>query len=317
LPTPTTCTYPNVGTTIIDFRGDPAFSTGNEMGFAQICSTTLIRLDEQKAVFVSAAHCAPPVSDPFPKWITFEPQPSIAFASGNFGRFTRTPIRPFSNTQHLLPVAAHVRHPLFQTPGGGEIADQLLYFVDVTTLPTNELSYLQQITPMKVPMTLNYLDSFSNSQLHNASYNGVGYDRLESTALCDPENPLCPQGPSLKVSDHTRIPARHNRTYGELNYTSMSNKVIKLHNKLSQEQNGICSGDSGSVLIFTDPLTQENVAIGTLAVFSGVVCTQDWYGYARFDAPDGFKFIHCGIDKNSDGSTRTINQALECINQAF
>jgi hypothetical protein len=299
LPAPATCKYPNVGTQIGDF--------GNPIYLDQFCSGSLIFKDDNKAVFLGAAHCIEGFEQAGIYSISFAPQPSIPFSLVQVLPGFRDSARLIAgDNSDLIPVAqinglnAIRVHPLrsFLPNGVRNFVenDMAVWFMDMKD-PT-VASLLDGVTPLALaPEGL--LGTYSK-QLRDLDFTVVGYSKLVPAGATN-TSPV--PGQFIKEI------GQHNRQYGPLTVYSINSVWIKTEEKIINQQTISCQGDSGGPLLLE--VGDEALIVGLVSY--GVGCGQTAENvYTRTDTPDSVKFLQCVTN-----SVLTITESLACIDSAF
>lgn len=297
LPNDEDCKYSAVGTTFVLPKADE-WDPVPEGSLLQICSGSLIHVDDKKAVFLYAAHCSRGGFD-IAKYVTFEPQPVMPYSELP-GEVTGWLVggRDASLTQNLFEVEGVLIHPGYSWPYN----DFALIFLDNSAGQIDSLN----IQPMRVPDEINYLDEYKASQLQKMNMVGVGYDRLQTILAQDPN--AKPGIDSLRDDI-----AQHNRTYGALDFVNKGHNVlgykgwsaVRVNQQAQAGRNGVCHGDSGGPLIIEDNLVIGVAAVITILGAGDAECTLQGF-YGRTDSPAVYDFIRCGTDPD-----KSISKAME------
>jgi Trypsin len=280
--------------------------------FAQFnCSGSLLHIDADRIVFLTAAHCTDIWKDEIAAGrldtvgVSFDQDNLVPGNVPGLTRYVRggVPISlpekdaPFENLDYGLVVFSTA--DTNRAPAGQQ------------TITDRWGSIPGALTPVQVPLNENYVPGLLNRGQHATallSFTAVGYgtgERFPIPGQGGPANPNDPNNATLRIR---YIAAR--LSYNAYNPTK---DVLRLSQNIALGQNGTCTGDSGGPIFNEDgPLGRVQVA---LVSGGDNVCRATTAGPA-FSRQEAFDFLSCAATaiipaKGLAGSV------IDCVEKRF
>jgi len=263
------------------------------------CSGSLLHIDSQKVVILTAAHCTD-------GWTARIAAGSLDSVGVSFDQ-NNVIDGSFSDATYYVRGGVPISFPAKDAP-----FEKLDY--GMVVFPINAVNSVGEsiedrwpgLAPVQLSPDENYLpDLLSNKRARKSlTFTAVGYGTGENFPIPGEET-----GPANASGvNYDTFPIRYIADYLTYNAHNPVNDVLRLSMNIAKGENGTCAGDSGGPIFYQD----ENLGRVEVSLVSGgdAPCraTNTGPGFSRQEA---FDFVECGM---VDGDA---NAVISCVDGKF
>jgi len=266
--------YPNVASVrgIIEATNTPSGS----------CSGSLLHVDEQKVVILTAAHCTD-------SWIARIAAGQLDSVGVSFDQ-NNVINGSFSDATYYVRGGVPISFPAKDAPFEKFDYGMVVFPINaVNTIGQTIEDRWGQLTPVQLPPDETYLPALIKSNRpakKSLSFTAVGYGTGEKFPIPGEETgPANPAGTNFDT-----FPIRYIADSLSFNAHNPVNDILRLSMNIAKDENGTCNGDSGGPIFYTDAdLGQVQVS---LVSGGDAPCRATNTGPA-FSLQEAFDFVEC------------------------
>lgn len=262
------------------------------------CTGTLIAVDSQKYVFLTAAHCAQPELG---GWNGVDP--SRGSIGVSFDEVNPQNSVPQKGAAYVTGGTA-ITHPLYRFPGGAGWNDR--FDLALVVLPVDATNSLGETVASRwgsTPGALTPADLAGVGYVDQLvqSFRNPGRDLVFTAVGFGTQSDKAPQGSGtgnkLKPDPQASFPIRK---LAQVGYKNLNGLMLNVVVNTTQGNFGyLCPGDSGGPAIYADSTGHERV----LGVLTAGNCRSSG-GYSRIDFQQARDFVDCAFPAGTAVDTR-------------